>query len=158
MSDPIRPVLSFFIEGEPSTDHRPRTRVRGSRATFHMSHDYGTWKDTCRLASVAALAAWVEDHGEWPLGDRWRYVVRTYSVTAKGRKDADNTGRGFRDAAQGILWKSDHRCRPVNDDGEQLGRIDFATPGLFVEAVPYQHAKVFAEVSVTLRILGESQA
>jgi len=79
----------------------------------------------------------------WPLhavGPRGGKLPMLYAVSGIGflaamRKDADNCVRGFRDAAEGVLWPNDNRCRPVADDAWKA--TDALTPCLVVEVVPW---------------------
>lgn len=155
---PAAPALHFFIEGEPSTDHRPRCRCSKNKPRARLSTEFRAWKDTCRQATRVALVSYILEHGHaWPTGDAWRYVVRCFALTSVGKKDADNAGRGFRDAVEGLLWKSDHRCRPVIDDIAKLPEGEPRPPGLLVEVRPYRHRRVVADVSIQLHMGGSNE-
>ena len=148
------PPLRFIVDGEPSTDHRPRCTCPRGKPHLRQSTSYKKWKSACKVSAETALRAWSEENGPWPFGRTMLYAVRTYAITAKGRKDADNAGRGLRDACQGLLWRSDQRCRPVVDDIGHLDELDEAPPGMMVEVIAYDRRKTLVTVELVLREQG----
>lgn len=129
--------LRVVVDGEPSTDHRPRYsgRTKTGRPIMRSSTAYRSWKAKCKAAAKRARAEWEAEHGEVWQTEGLRFACNSIALLRADRKDADSCARAFRDAAEGILWRNDHQCRPVADDcwvSEDRDR-----PCLVVEVTPW---------------------
>jgi Holliday junction resolvase RusA-like endonuclease len=130
--------LVVIIEGQPSTDHRPRASQRGRRIAMRQSPAYLAWK-----AHVARTVSLLRP-AQWPLDAR--YAVEVVGFMPAARYDADNL-RGFLDACQGVLWTNDRQVRPVIYDY----RIDKVRPRLEAQIVAFDPDQDDAEIAITIR-------
>lgn len=134
--------LRFTVEGLPSTDHRPRIgKTWRGKTNARRSPEYDAWKRRVRMAALAARPP------GWRLD--LRYAVECVGYMPSNAYDADNL-RCLGDAAQGVLWVSDTRVRPITYDYE----VDKIRPRLEVEIVAYDPKTTRARRWVEIEAIG----